>query len=314
MIGMNVVETRGRPLNYEAMNRELLIARIEALEEEHRASMVREGVIHDLRDQLAARGELLSFVSHDLSNFLNAILFSVEVAARPGPEGERRSARQYLDSIRKAAGCMNSLLQSLRDAAMMDAGKFSVWPVPGEIGPLLTEACALFQARAEAKRLRLERRVADSIDLVSFDRERIHQVVANLVGNAIEHTPEHGTISIEAKPCEGSLVRVAVSDTGIGIAQRDLPHVFECYWRSKNSTYQGAGLGLFIAKGIVEAHGGRLWVESKVGQGSTFFFTLPVASGMVHRPLRKVQRIGDERASGTYRRLVSADDEGKRPG
>jgi signal transduction histidine kinase len=106
------------------------------------------------------------------------------------------------------------------------------------------------------------------------------QVFSNLVGNAVKFTPEHGTITVRAVEEEGG-VHFSVTDTGPGIPESELPHLFERYWQAKKTSGTGAGLGLYIAQGIIGAHGGRIWVESKVGQGTTFHFTLPIASNEV---------------------------------
>ena len=112
---------------------------------------------------------------------------------------------------------------------------------------------------------------------VLCDRERILQVLGNLVGNAIKFTPNGGTITVHAEPAEGHVL-VSVADTGPGIPDEYVPHIFERYWKGKREGRSGTGLGLYIAKGIVDAHGGRIWLESKVGVGSTFFFTIPIGA------------------------------------
>ena len=240
----------------------------------HAALAIENARLHEAaRRALASRDALLTYVSHDLGNFLNTIVFSARVLSRVLAE-DRADARKPLDAIQQAGSRMTSLIEALRDAAMMDAGQFTVAPNPDEIGPLLAEACSTFQPRADEKRVRLELRVAEGLPWIPFDRERIHQVVGNLLGNALEHTPEEGRVTVEAAPWGGAGVRVAVSDTGPGIPPEDRPHLFERYWRGDATTRKGTGLGLFIAKGIIEAHGGALGVEGEFGHGATFFFIL----------------------------------------
>lgn len=111
---------------------------------------------------------------------------------------------------------------------------------------------------------------------MSSDRERIFQVLSNLIGNAIKHTPEGGTIAVHIEPGANEIL-VTVADTGPGIPTDDLPHVFNRYWQSPRKSREGTGLGLYIAKGIIESHGGRIWVESLPGAGARFMFTLPLA-------------------------------------
>jgi signal transduction histidine kinase len=109
---------------------------------------------------------------------------------------------------------------------------------------------------------------------VFADKERVLQVLSNLVGNAIKFTPENGKIDLSARPAD-EMVLVSVSDTGPGIVSRDVPHLFERFWKADSRARRGAGLGLYIAKGIVDAHGGKIWVETDLGSGTTFHFTLP---------------------------------------
>jgi PAS domain S-box-containing protein len=251
-----------------------------AAEFAHRAALaVQNARLHDTAQRaVVARDELLSFVSHDLGNFLNSIVLNAERAAHTTPAGTARAA-PYIDSIRRASARMASLLQSLRDAAMMEAGRFTIAPKHEEVRPLVAEACAMVRAGAEAKHLELELRIVDDLPAVALDRERFHQVLANLLRNAIEHTPEHGKIVVVAAPWTGrAAVRVAVSDTGPGVPESDLPYLFDRYWRKDPAARTGSGLGLFIAKGIVNAHGGELWVESQEGAGATFSFTLPAVA------------------------------------
>jgi signal transduction histidine kinase len=148
-----------------------------------------------------------------------------------------------------------------------------------DVAALLKEACAEFRTRAEETSLEFECEGEDSLrslPKVSADRDRIFQVLQNLVGNAIKFTPEGGRITLRVEPRDEDVV-FSVSDTGPGIAEEDLEHIFDPYWRPKMQAKAGAGLGLSISRGIVEAHGGRIWAESEVGKGSTFHFTIPVA-------------------------------------
>jgi signal transduction histidine kinase len=300
-------------LTYHGRSRKLLIARIDALEAERRTWTEQERLIQDLRDQLDGRDELLACVSHELANLLSSILFNAEIASQPGPQGERRRAREYVQCIRRAGVHMAVLLQSLRDAAMLEADQFTVSPTADDIAPLLAEACALFRARAEARHVRLELRILGGLSRAWFDRERIHQVVTNLIGNAIEHTREQGAIIVETMPWECSTVRVAVSDTGTGIPPTDLPHLFERYWRTDTRAHRGTGLGLFISKGIIKAHRGELWVESRTGKGSTFFFTLPTACSAA-LPGRSFENVYGRDESGSFPRMLDTGNDQKRSG
>ena len=141
---------------------------------------------------------------------------------------------------------------------------------------MLREACEAQAAVAQAARPPVECDVPDALPAVQVDCDRVQQVVCNLVGNAMKFTPPGGRITVAAR-ADGDEVEVSVKDTGAGMSEADLERVFEPYWQAQRTASLGAGLGLKIAKGIVEAHGGRIWVESALGEGTTFHFTLPIA-------------------------------------
>jgi PAS domain S-box-containing protein len=232
---------------------------------------------------ILAREELLAMVSHDLKNPLGAILLTTALLRRMelgGQEGER--VRGNVEKIQRAAERMNSLIRDILDLARIEAGHFLIEPAPHAPLALMDEALELLQPLATQKGLRLERQVrGESLGPVRCDRERVLQVFSNLLGNAIKFTPEGGSVLVSAEPGEGS-VRFSVKDTGPGIPAEQLPHLFDRYWQARDKARMGTGLGLFIARGIVAAHGGHIWVDSTVGVGSTFSFTLPV--GAARRP------------------------------
>jgi signal transduction histidine kinase len=136
---------------------------------------------------------------------------------------------------------------------------------------------------AAQKMLRLECALPDGAFEVDCDRDRVLQVLGNLIGNAIKFTPEGGTIKVRAEQRGAAEALFSVADTGPGIASDELPHVFDRYWQAKKKARCGTGLGLSISKGIVEAHDGRIWVESAPGQGATFFFTIPVEADRANK-------------------------------
>jgi signal transduction histidine kinase len=154
----------------------------------------------------------------------------------------------------------------------MDAGRFAVELRPEPLEEVVEEALALAAPLASSKEIALAATGGPLGGEIPCDRERVLQVLSNLVGNALAFTPRHGTVSVRLALRERE-VEVAVADDGPGIAPEDLPHVFERYWKSRSR--RGTGLGLAIARGIVEAHGGRISVESRLGAGSTFTFALP---------------------------------------
>jgi PAS domain S-box-containing protein len=229
---------------------------------------------------IRAREDVLHVVSHDLGNSLSAIIVTTTVLLRTIPdEPANAELRGRIGSIRDLARRMQRLRQDLLDVASIEAGRLAIeWDEWGPAG-LAAEALEAFGGLAAEKELRLEGDVADDLPALQGDRERIMQVLANLIGNAVKFTPEGGRVLLRVRADE-SEVRFDVSDTGPGIPAEHIPHVFDRFWKVRNANRHGAGLGLAIARGIVEAHDGRISVESREGEGSTFSFTLPLRSGL----------------------------------
>lgn len=231
---------------------------------------------------LAARDELLGVVAHDLRNPLSAIALRAGLLAKNiGGDSLRAGA----DAIVRIALGMEHTVRSLLDAASIESGRFSVKPAPCDVEETVREAGATFDGLATAKSIRVDARVAEPGLAVMADRARLVQVLINLVGNAVKFTPEGGKVTVAAERA-GADVRFSVVDTGPGIAPAHLPHVFDRFWKADQEGIKGTGLGLFIAKGIAEAHGGRIWVESQLGSGATFSFTLPCADATPASPER----------------------------
>jgi signal transduction histidine kinase len=218
---------------------------------------------------IRARDEVLAVVSHDLKNPLESVLLSSSMLLR-SPESPR--VRRCAEAAQRSALRMDRLIRELLDLSRMDAGRFAVELRPEPLEEVVEEALALAAPLASSKEIALAATGGPLGAEVPCDRERVLQVLSNLVGNALAFTPRHGTVSVRLALRERE-VEVAVADDGPGIAPEDLPHVFERYWKSRSR--RGTGLGLAIARGIVEAHGGRISVESRVGEGSTFTFALP---------------------------------------
>jgi signal transduction histidine kinase len=223
------------------------------------------------------REDVLAIVSHDLKNPLATLRLSAEVLRQQLaklPQGEALVKR--VAAMDRATLQMLGLITGLLDAARLDAGqKLAVDPRPESVDALVTEALALIEPQASRRALRLEPRLAPDLQALC-DRERILQVLTNLLGNAVKFTPEGGTVEVSTR-LEAGEVHVSVRDTGPGIPLEEQPFLFQRHWQSRNTAHHGSGLGLYIARGLVEAHGGRLWVESTPGAGSTFTFTLPPA-------------------------------------
>ena len=222
------------------------------------------------------RDELIAVVSHDLKNPLATMVTTAELLARSEAPDEKR--RRWVESLRRSADAMKHLIEDLLDIARIEAGRLTIEEQRCAVGALLAEALDLMQPLAQQKRLRIERRVPGREVYVRCDRPRILRVLSNLIGNSIKFTSEGGAITIRAELADRE-VRFSVTDTGSGIVADELPHIFERFWQARKTARLGAGLGLAIAKGIVEAHTGRIWAQSEVGKGSTFFFTLPLGDG-----------------------------------
>ena len=243
-----------------------------------RAAMAVENarLYHAAERALHAREEMLSIVAHDLRNPLNAIILGVEGVLEELPQGQRPVEYQTLQTVRVSARRMDRLIHDLLEVARIESGKLRIEPHPERISLIVDEAVAMMRPMAESQGLELRAEVDRTLPRVLADGSRILQVISNLVGNAIKFTPSGGRVTIGAVGAE-SEVLVSVVDTGAGIAPEQLPHLFARHWQGSDRDRRGVGLGLAIAKGIVESHGGRIWAESERGSGSRFMFTVPLA-------------------------------------
>ena len=225
----------------------------------------------DAEASIDAREQVLKIVSHDLRNPLHTISMCasllLDLPMPPDKQGE------HLQRIKRAGERMNRLVQDLLDVAKLEAGRVAIAVRPVEVAPLMREASGMLAPLAADKGLRLESVVAEGLQPIVADEGRVLQVLSNLVGNAVKFTPAGGRIVIRADDAPGG-VRFSVSDTGQGMSPDQLSHLFGRFWQANPADRRGIGLGLSIAKGIVEAHGGRIWVESQPGAGTTFHFTL----------------------------------------
>jgi signal transduction histidine kinase len=220
-----------------------------------------------------AREDLLATVSHDLKSPLNAIKLSTRMLAG---HVDTHKAQQSVARIDRAADRMSRLIGDLLEAAKIEAGVLTAVPEPEDAAALIDSAVELLRVIAAEKNIRLVAAPTPSAGVVSCERNLILRVLANLIGNAIKFSPEGSSISIGAKT-DADQVLLSVADSGPGIPAEHVAHAFERYWQQEGSDRRGSGLGLYIAKGIVEAHGGRIWIESLPGHGTTVRFTLPIA-------------------------------------
>lgn len=227
-----------------------------------------------LREAVKAREETMAVVSHDLRNPLGSISAAAELLLEV-PLDEARTRRQ-LRTILKAAVRSNLLIDDLLDVARIDAGGLSVRAEPCPVRPLLDEAAAILGPRAAERSLTVAVEMPANLPRIHADHDRMIQVLGNLLGNAVRHTGSGGEIVLSADQIDDEWLAIRVRDTGEGIIEEDLEHLFDRFWRHDRSDRSGAGLGLAIVKGIVEAHGGEVQVDSVVGEGSTFSVILPV--------------------------------------
>lgn len=229
-----------------------------------------------LREAVQAREDVLAVVSHDVRNFLQAIKSGVQLLNKP-PDKLGPDARAAIHSrMSSTVDLMGRVIADLLDMASIRNGRIEVVLRPEVAAQLIHEAIAVHEPMAEQKGIRLVATCDIPTQVVTCDRERVLQVFSNLLGNAIKFC-RHGEQIEVSLFRKGDHVQASVRDTGPGIASEDLPMVFDAYWSGAKNRRVGTGLGLYITKRIVEAHGGQIWIESQQGQGTTVHFTLPIA-------------------------------------
>jgi PAS domain S-box-containing protein len=228
-----------------------------------------------LKSQQATRtrDEVLRIVAHDLRNPLATISLAAAVLEELIPD-TATDAHHHLHLLQRSVQLSDRLIQDLLDVAKMEAGRLIVTRASLPTAHLVKEAVELQRPLAQEKGLRLRLELSENLPRISADRDRLLQVFANLIGNAIKFTPEAGSIAVAAMASEGT-VRFSVTDSGPGISEKDRDRLFDPFWQA-DAGGAGAGLGLALARGIVEAHGGAMEVWSREGEGSTFSFTIPV--------------------------------------
>lgn len=226
---------------------------------------------------VGAREEVLAIVSHDLRNPLNAVILGAQLLE--SSDNVAPQDRETLDTISVSAKRMTRLIADLLDVTRLEGGKrLPIDPEPVEVRDVLDETSELFKAQALAASVTLQMRAGDHLPPIRADRHRLMQVFSNLIGNSLKFTPAGGMITVTAEKGRNQEVLFTSADTGPGIPREHLSDIFSQYWQAKRTERMGAGLGLPIAKGIIEAHGGRIWVESEPGKGTRFYFTVPVAA------------------------------------
>lgn len=227
----------------------------------------------DAQKVIDAREEILRIVAHDLRSPLNTISMATALLIEePGPETARIN---QLRIIKRSGERMNNLIRDLLSVTTIEAGRLSIAPRKVTVHDLFHEAAEMLEPLAREKSLTLRVTGAEDLPAVRADPARVLQVFSNLVGNAIKFTPAGGTITLSAVRTDGP-VQCSVTDTGPGISAAQIPRLFGKFWQAKRGDGRGVGLGLAIARGIVEAHGGTIDARSELGHGSVFTFALPV--------------------------------------
>jgi PAS domain S-box-containing protein len=219
------------------------------------------------------RDDMVGIVSHDLRNPVAAVKMLASSLLRSDGNATMTEVRENLDLIRTASTQMETLISDLLDVTRLEAGRLRVHLEPVRANDLVLNAIETLLPLAREKSLNLITDLDENAGEVLADEARIHQVLSNLIGNSLKFTPSGGTITVATRPLHDA-VEFSVIDTGGGISEEQLPHIFERYWQSRRTERHGAGLGLPIAKGIVEAHDGSIRAKSGPSKGATLTFTL----------------------------------------
>jgi DNA-binding NarL/FixJ family response regulator len=267
-----------------------------------------EAALREAQEATRLRDEALSVVAHDLRNSLGAITaYGSLLEEDAGCETQREYARSLL----RVSGQMDALIQDLLTASRLERGSLEISPRPTDPAALARDAVQAIAAAAARRNVSVHLALPEGLPAVLADGRRMLQVFSNVLGNALEVTSPGGSLTVEAEPLEREILFM-VTDTGSGIARADLPHVFDRSCHARTASGGGAWLGLAIARGIVERHGGRIGVESTEGVGSTFFFTLPIAADGAPAP--SGQMVAEEpphparAANGRPARVLLVDD------
>ena len=225
------------------------------------------------------KSEFLANMSHELRTPLNAILGFSQVLREEMFGEVNEKQKEYLDDILSSGNHLLSLINDVLDLSKVEAGQIELEVAPFSLRDALERGVVMVRERASKDGVRLALATEQEVDVVEGDERRIRQVIFNLLSNAVKFTPAGGSVDVSAAKVNGE-VRVAVADTGPGLAPEDHERIFEEFQQTETGIEQreGTGLGLALSKRFVELHGGRIWVDSELGKGSTFVFTLPAGS------------------------------------
>jgi signal transduction histidine kinase/putative methionine-R-sulfoxide reductase with GAF domain len=231
----------------------------------------RERLYGAARQAVADRQHVLSVVSHDLRNPLNTILLALHTLQDDDTPAEIKA--KGVGAIERASARMNRMISDLLDVNSIEAGRLAINALPMDPVSVMTEVLDLFGPQAASRNVTLVQESPAELPLIRGDRHRLVQVLANLVSNALK-VSAGGSVTIRLQHAEREVV-FAVLDSGPGIPETARAHIFDPYWRAEHATYKGTGLGLAIVRGIVEGHGGRVWIENEPDHGAAFLFAIP---------------------------------------
>jgi len=228
---------------------------------------------HELEEQ---REDILRAISHDLRSPLSAILGQAQLLDRLLQKADLERARTSAEAIAVSAQRMNAMIQDLVDAARLESGQLRLNLQAVDLSAFLSDLLRRLEPTLETARVRVD--LPEGLPPVSADPNRLERILTNLLSNALKYSPPGTEVRVTAEPRDGEVV-TSISDQGPGIPPEELPRLFRRYARTAvgEARRDGLGLGLYITRKLVEAHGGRIWVQSQVGVGSTFSFSLPIA-------------------------------------
>lgn len=234
----------------------------------------REKLLRDLQEAIKSREEVVAIVAHDLKNPLAAADLATSLLIKKIEQMDTKQLTKQAERVKQAINRATKLTQDILDYTKVELGRFTVEPHREEVRELLDEALEMMRPIASEKSVEIKVEFGMNCCPVYCDHDRILQVLSNLIGNAVKFMDKGGSITLRAEEKSGNVV-FSVQDTGPGIPKKNLSCIFERYKQPEDIAKSGLGLGLTISKGIVEAHGGKIWVESELGKGSTFYFALP---------------------------------------
>ena len=280
-----------KPINLD----ELVLRIQKVLDEKQRFLSLREYIAQleranqELKRVDEMKSEFVSVASHELRTPLTTVKNVVQLVLKGKAGKVNETQADFLATAEKNINRLTSILNNLLDLSKIESGKIGMKFEELDLRVPIDFVFSSLKPHADGKSVHLEMEVERDLPFTYGDREKVEQILINLVGNAIKFTPEGGTVVISAKPLERikNAICISVKDTGIGIPEDHLEKVFEKFHQVESPLHHsagGTGLGLAIAKGLVEAHQGQIWVESEVGKGSTFAFTLPLSRGEKREP------------------------------